>query len=261
MASYAPIVILALAAAALGGRRRGGGAAPPVPRGGGLDSVFDWGEWVEETGALPGFTQFAAAAAYTESKGNNRVGLGVSQGVLPSNVKLNTGSGAARNEQKAACNLYEGARGRGYYTDNPYPKARWCFGSGGWFGFLPATGLAAGGTKGPFAKADPFLVFHPIESVVMMADFAKRVIRGNRFQSLPYGEQNWLAVRRGMAASSLIDDYMEENERSAKTRERLERALAETGTNPDFMWERASVGDWPGATSLLNWLYQHAVAA
>jgi len=261
MANFAPIIVLALAAAALGGRRRGGGSAPPVPSGGGIRGVFDWSDWVEETGALPGFARFAAAAAYTESKGNNRVGLGVSQGILPSNVKLNTGTAGARNEQKAACSLYKGAKSRGYYSGNPYPASRWCFGSGGWFGFLPATGLAAGGTKGPFAEGDPFLVFQPIESIVMMADFAKRVIRSNRFQSLPYGEQNWLAIRRGMAASSLIDDYTEENERSPKTRERLERALAETGTDPDFMWERASVGDWPGAKSLLNWLYQHQAAA
>ncbi len=220
-----------------------------------------WAEWVEATGALPGFSAFAPAVAYTESRGNNLKGLGIDYGALPSNVTLNTGSAGADNEAKAACNLWKGARTRGYYQDNPYDWRYWCFGSGGWFGFLPATGLAAGGTSGPFAEQSPNLVFDPIASMVMLADFTKRVIRNPVFKAMPPVHQNWLAVRRGMAASSLIDDYNEERERSPKTRERLEEALAETGTDPDFMWERAEVGDYPGATALLDWLYDHSQAA
>jgi hypothetical protein len=261
-----PLIPLALAAAAVlafsAGRRGGPGSrAPAASLTGGLADVQAWGDWVEATGALPGFATFATAAAKTESGGNNRIGLGEDQGILPENVKLNTGTSGAANEAKAACNLWEGAQTRGYYVNNPYDWRYWCFGSGGWFGLLPATGLAAGGPGGPYAEASPFLVFDPIESVVMIADFAKRVIKSNGFQSLPEGERNWLAVRRGMAASSLIDDYNEDSERSAKVRERFEDALIAVGVSPDFMWTRAEVGDYPGAANLREWLYQHVAVA
>lgn len=261
MANVLPFVLGGVALLALAGGRKGGGSAPPATPGGGLKNVRAWGEWVEAAGTLYGFSRFAPAVAYTESGGNNLIGLGISQGILPSNVKLRSKGKAAKGEAEAACTLWKGARSRGWYQDNPYDRRYWCFGSGGWFGFLPATGLSAGGQNGPFVEQSPFMVFEPIESVVMLADFVKRTVRGNRFQSLPYGEQNWLAIRRGLAGSFLIDDYQEEHERSPKTRARLEKALAETGTDPDFMWERPTVGDWPGATALLQWLYDHRAAA
>lgn len=260
------VIPFALAAAAIlalrGGRKSaGGGAEPGKPLGGGLANVYAWGLWVEATGAIPGFANFATGAAKTESNGNNLVGLGVSRGILPGNVKLNDHLNASQKEADAACNLWEGARTRGFYLENPYDWRYWCFGSGGWFGLLPATGLSAGGTKGPFAEQSPFLVFDPIPSVVMIADFAKRVIRSQRFQGMPYGEQNWLAVRRGMAASSLIGDYTETKNSSRKVREHFENALAKVGIDPDFMFTRAEVGDWMGATRLLNWLYENAAQA
>lgn len=260
------IIPLALAAAAVvafaSGRRGGsGGRAPAASPGGGLASVQGWGNWVEATGALPGFSTFATAAAKTESGGNNLKGLGENLGILPANVSLNSGTNASRNESDAACSLWTGAKGRGYYNNNTHGRAYWCFGSGGWFGLLPATGLSAGGTQGPYAESSPFMVFDPIESVVMIADFAKRVIRSSRFRDLPYGEQNWLAVRRGMAASTLVPDYDESTPRSVKVRERFAEALIDTGVSPDFMWTRAEEGDYPGAAALRDWLYQHVAAA
>lgn len=264
MASAMPLLLLGGAALlfAGGGRRRGSKSkVSTASLSGGLKDAQAWAEWVEATGALPGFSAFAPAVAYTESGGKNLVGLGIDYGAMPPNVKLRTGTKGADNEAKAACNLWKGAVGRGYYGDNPYDWRYWCFGSGGWFGFLPATGLSAGGVHGPFADQSPHLVFEPLESVVMLADFVKRVIRNPVFKAMPPVHQNWLAVRRGMAASSLIDDYNEEHERSPGTRERFDRALAETGTDPDFMWERAEEGDYPGATHLLDWLYDNSEAA
>jgi len=58
--------------------------------------------WVESLGALPGFATFAAAAAKTESGGNNLGGLGVSQGVLPGNATHHSGSNLAKKEAAAA---------------------------------------------------------------------------------------------------------------------------------------------------------------
>jgi hypothetical protein len=255
----APLALAALAVFALGGRRRAGGGAraPAVPPGGGLDAVRTWGEWVEEAGALDGFARFATAAAYTESKGNNLVGLGADLGGLPANVRLKTKGSTAANEAAKACAGWKAAKKRGFYQNNPYGSNRWCFGSGGWFAFLPSTGLSAGGTKGPYANADPFLVFYPVDSVVMMADFVARILRGGSFQNLPHGEKTWLAVRRGMAGSKLVSDYDEEYERSARVRQRLEEALVETGTDPDFMWERPRLGTYPGAEGIRRWLYDH----
>lgn len=254
-----PLALAAAAVVAFASARRGpsGGRAPAVSPGGGLASVQGWGNWVEATGALPGFSTFATAAAFTESRGDNLMARGLNLGVLPPNAKLNE----AEHDSQAACNLWEGARSRGYYQGNSYGRAYWCFGSGGWFQLLPGTGLSAGGPDGPYAESSPFTVFDPIESVVMIADFAKRVIRSNRFRDLPYGEQNWLAVRRGMAASSLVPDYDESTPRSVKVRERFARALVETGSDPDFMWTRAEEGDYPGAAALREWLYQHVAAA
>lgn len=259
-----PLAIAAVAVLALasGGRRRGGrGWAPGAPLGGGLDSVWAWGQWVEAAGALPGFAAFATAAAQGESRGNNLTGLGESQGILPSNVELNSGTNLSQREADASCAGWEGARSRGFYQNNTYDWRYWCFGSGGWFGLLPSTGLSAGGTQGPFADASPFVVFDPIPSMVMMADFVKRVVKGPSFQNLPYGEQTWLAVRRGMAASSLIGDYAEEKTRSTQVRERLEDALVAVDIDPDFMWTRPEVGEYPGAANLLDWLNQHQAAA
>lgn len=244
--------VAALAIASRGRSGRGGKVAPGPRPGGGLGEVWDLAQLVEETGALPGFSAFATAAAYTESGGNNLIGRGVSQGILPGGVHLNH----SESEAQAACNLWEGAVGRGWYQQNPYDWRYWCFGSGGWFAFLPATGLAAGGQQGPFATESPFLVFDPIPSVVMMADFAYRIMRGNRFQSLPWGEQNWAAVRRGMASSNLIGDYTESHDKSRRNRENFEEALAETGTSPDFAFTRAAEGDYPGAANLLAYLYE-----
>lgn len=259
-----PLAIAAVAVLALasGGRRRGSrGWAPGAPLGGGLDSVWAWGQWVEAAGALPGFAAFATAAAQTESGGNNLVGMGESQGILPANVELHSGTSWSANEADAACAGWEGARSRGFYEDNPYDWRYWCFGSGGWFGLLPSTGLSAGGTKGVFANESPFVVFDPLPSIVMLADFVKRVVMGPSFQNLPYGEQNWLAVRRGMKGSFLIDDYNEEDDRSRGVRERFEDALVAVNISPDFLWTRAEVGDYPGAANLLDWLYQHVEVA
>lgn len=256
MAAKANTAVFALAAVgalalAASGTRRSQGRAPPARLGGGLDDVWAWGMWVESLGALPGFATFASAAARTESRGDNLKARGLNLGILPSNVSLNKD----KDDSDAACSIWKGASGRGYYEGTPYDSRYWCFGSGGWFQFLPAVGLAAGGTKGPFQKASPFLVFDPIESMVMMADFAKRIIKGKAFRNLPYGEQNWLAVRRGMAATTLVQDYDESVPRSVKTRERFHAALVDIGADPDFMWTRAEVGDYPGAKALLDYLY------
>ncbi|MCY7392043.1 MAG: hypothetical protein LH647_11335, partial [Leptolyngbyaceae cyanobacterium CAN_BIN12] len=183
---------------------------------------------MERTGTLTGFTTFALAVAYTESR--------------CCNCAIN------RKDAPSACRLYKGSKKRGFYATNPFREEDWCFGSGGWFGFMPATGLAAGGPKGLFAKANPQLIHDPVVSVVMLADFVERIIR-------KYGAKNWLAVRRGMASPKLVSDYSEtKHPRSKKVRERFTEALMKNGiSNPeDFMKAPVSIKGYSGAAKILN---------
>lgn len=241
------LLLLPLAALALARKGRRPNRTPP---GGGYDEIWAWAQWVESTGALPGFSVFARAVAATESNGNNLIARGRRTHAIPSNVKVIADARAA----DAACRLYEGAKSRGFYRDNPYPEEAWCFGSGGWFGILPASGLAAGGPSGPFRNSDPALIFEPIPSIVMLADFAARVIGSSSFRNLPRSQQTWLAVRRGMASTELVGDHTEQSERSVGVRHRFAEALEKTGAGANFMNSLAEAGTYPGPEALLSTL-------
>lgn len=244
-----PAALFALSKApfSLGGSSSTPNIRPATP-GGGLEMLRRWADLAESATGMTGFSQFALAAAYTESRGDNLVARG--RGPLPPNVELNEDS----NEAKAACALFLGAKGRGFYAHTRYPKAWWCIGSGGWFGMMPATGLSAAGTDGPFSKSSPFLIFEPIESVVMLADLVARTVWSRAFQSLPEDEQNWLAIRRGMASNRFISDYDESYQRSSEVRERLEAALIQTDSTPDLAFRAVAVAGYPGAGPLYTQL-------
>jgi peptidoglycan hydrolase-like protein with peptidoglycan-binding domain len=181
---------------------------------------------VEATGTLRGFNSFALATAYTESRWS----------LSAHNDKP--------SEVSASCRLYRGSAGRGFFAQNRHPESHWCIGSGGWFGLMPATGLAAGGTKGPFARSDPRLIFDPAASVVMLADLVRRLVQN-------YGADSWLAVRRGMASPGLVADRAEANKRSRHVRDRFEEALRVASVPVSFMNERPDLSNFSGAGALL----------
>lgn len=187
----------------------------------------------------PGFSKFARAAAYGESRGKSNA------------------ANTSASEADAACRGYE-RRKDTVYANNPYPAADWCWGSGGWFGFLPSTGLYAKG----FRNLDPRLVFDPAASVAMFADFVRRVVAG-QFHNLPPDQQNWLAVRRFMAGNTVGLDWQEQRvlstdtdgvPRARKVRERLARHLEAVGISPDFMYEPVQFYGYPGATAIWSML-------
>lgn len=163
-------------------------------------------EPIEDAGMLPGFRAFAQAVARRESSFNNRA------------------KNTSATEARAAARAYDRAIERGYFRGNTNPRARWVFGSGGWFGFLPATGLAQGGTDGPFRLGSPDLVFDARSSVAMAAEYAAAIIR-NYLDGVPRQHRTWLAVRRGWASPSLAADWQEKNERSRAVRQRFELDL------------------------------------
>lgn len=183
----------------------------------------------EAAGAPEGFAKFAEAAAWTESRWDN--------------CAIND----SPSEAAAALRLFEGAQSRGWFQETTYDAEKFGFGSGGWFGLMPATGLIAGGSRGPFVNADPRIVTNPVESVVMVADFCVRIFR-------KYQAKDWLAVRRAMAALSLVNDSVERNERSIHVRERFEVGLEKAGVvgPAAFMRRRPATDGYPGAWAL--WL-------
>lgn len=167
------------------------------------------------------FVPFALATAHRESRYNPGA--------------INTSS--ANN----ACELYWSSRDS-YYADNPYPPERWCWGAGGLWGFMPATGL-----KSPaFRNEDPYLVFDPAASTAMFVDFVERIVH-DHFDELPASQRNWLAIRRAMAGLSVMRDYTETKSRAREVRQRLAADLKAVGADPNLMYEQPKLGDYPGA--------------
>jgi hypothetical protein len=202
-------------------------AVPAICRNAGLTVLRRLAREAEAAGAPEGFATFAEGAAWTESRWNN--------------CALNSSA----SEAAAARDLFVGARRRGWFPDTSFGEEDFAFGSGGWFGFMAATGLIAGGNRGPFINADPRLVTDPAASIVMLADFMMRVFR-------KYDARDFLAIRRAMAALSLVHDFDEERERSVLVRDRFEAGLrkADVADPAAFMSRRPSIGAYPGAWAL-----------
>lgn len=215
---------------------QGSGASYYTPvRGGGYAQIAELAGAIEQRAQLPGFTAFALGVAERESNGNN--------------LSVND----SRTEAAAACSLY---KGNWRYKKNPYPAKRFCFGSGGWYGFLPATGLAGEF----FRNADPYLVFDPVASTVMLADFARRVANGY-WSKIPYEHRNWLTVRRFMSSNRTGLDWREEGDAARRVRENFARELRQRGYDPNVMFEHVSFASWPGTAQLYAWLVAAKEAA
>lgn len=182
---------------------------------------------VESMGTLPGFAKFAEGAAWSESRWNN--------------CATNAGS----EERKRALSGFRVARSQGWYATTPYTEDDFGFGTGGWFGLMPSSALVAGGSRGPFISADPRLVHDPAASVAMMADMVFRLVK-------KYKARNWLAVRRGMKAVRLVDDYAEREKTSQGVRSRFYTGLTQAGVaNPEtFMQQTVDVSSYPGVKAI-----------
>lgn len=200
----------------------------PPPQGGGYAQISQLAGVVEQRAGLAGFRAFALAVAQRESKGNN--------------LAVNDSPG----EAKAACNLYEG---NWRFVNNPFPPDRFCFGSGGWYGFLPATGLAGEF----FRNSDPYLIFDPQASTAMLADYVFRVAKGYWWQ-IPAEHRNLLTIRRFMASNAVGLDWDESGETSRRIRDSFGRELEQRGFNRSVMFTRVSIADYPGTAAVYGWL-------
>ncbi len=192
--------------------------------------IWDLARVVEQKAQMPGFAAFALAVATSESRGYH--------------LAANT----SESEAAAACRGYE--RYPAKFAGNPYGRDRFCFGGGGWFGFLPSTALSAPS----FANQDPYLVFNKAASVALLADYVRRVKKGF-FHKLPPSCRNWLTIRRFMASNKIGMDCYETNYgKSAKVRVKLAKNLRQRGMPVSLMQRNVVIGNWPGDWALYQLL-------
>lgn len=112
---------------------------------------------------------FFALVAWRESKGNPKA--------------VNDSEG----EAEAAATAYE--RNQERYEGCGHPESAYTWGSGGWFGILPANGLAQLGDE--LQCLPPSSVLEPRAAMAMAVGMARGLMRWDRFAKVP----TWLNLR------------------------------------------------------------------
>jgi hypothetical protein len=184
----------------------------------------------EQISGIRDFSGFALVVALRESGWNP-------------NAKNTT-----KSEAKAACRGYERNLEEGDWNDNPWKNdpARWCWGSGGWFGFLPSTALGRDG----FRNLDPLSVTDPRASVAYFAAYCNSIVHGF-FPKLPADRRNWLSIRMSMA--SLGTMYNPTGSTGKKVEARLKKNLESIGVDPSWMYSKVErFHDYPGNAGMLS---------
>ena len=241
MARALPYVLIAAAAAfamaAAGPRRRRGhrvtngitprptpGPVPdmPEPLAGGQADIRYLGEWafLDDEWII-----FLEATAAGESNFNNFVGLG-NPALFPDWAQPNTAAAEAKQKREAAAAVTAYERNK-YLADCPWPKTRYTFGSGGWFGALPANAVAAfKGTR--YECIDPWSVFDPVPSIVEIIEYCRRIMRWDNFKPNP----TWLNLRVGVGNPS----SMNKPDKLDRMEEKMGDKLLELGYPESFMY-------------------------
>ena len=201
---------------------------------------------------------FLAATSYGESKWNTDVGLGPNNHpgrppwLRPSKAAAKTQD----NEARAACKAYNKNASK-WFADSPWPAARYCFGSGGWFGFLPAYGLISGFKATPelVSQIDPWAVTDPLVSLVMALGYARGLMRWKQFKA---GGATWLTLRVGWGRPG----SMSTAKSNKKVRAKFAKHLAEIGVPASWMDRKVTnLVDVPKAGYLLSLLESQESAA
>lgn len=182
-------------------------ARPPKSSG----TLREIAETVEDKIGIPGFADFAEAVAWNESRGN------------PDAIN------DSRAEASAAARGYDENVRR--YGSSGFPRSRYVWGSGGWFGFLPSTALA----DPAWQNADPLLVLDRVGSVVLLAAFVQRIER-NWFRKIPPEHRNWWTIRRFLGSNLRGLDWREEMEGTPGRRLRFARDYRAIDLDPDLMF-------------------------
>ncbi len=179
---------------------------------------------LEQAGLAPSWVLFFETVALNESKFNHLTGLGNPQ-LFPDWAEPNVDASVSsqQREQRAAARAYE--RNAERFRDCGHPVAEYTFGSGGWFGMLPANALAAfNGTA--YQCMHPYFVFFPGASVVMAIEFARRLMSWSSWKSKP----TFANLRVGWGDPSAMGNSSAISESVA----RLKELLSELGANPNI---------------------------
>jgi hypothetical protein len=190
----------------------------------GSENVAHYLAAAEDASGIEGLTTFGLAVSLRESGWNN---LAVND---------------SPREAAEACEAWERQRTR-KLRDSPYNSEKFfCWGTGGWFGAMPAYDLA----RNPFENLNPLWAVHdPATSTAMFVARIVSVVR-KHFPSLPKDHRNWLSVRRSQASLRTMRDFLETKERAKLTRQRLESDLETIGVDPGFMYTAPSIAEYPG---------------
>lgn len=210
-------------------RRRRGGALPPEmpePLSGGQADIRYLAEWafLDEEWAI-----FLEATAAGESGFDNLRGLG-NPALFPEWASPNMS--ASQEKKDIEANAARRAYDRNTYLhDCPWPAARYSFGSGGWFGLLPANAVFAfKGTR--YECIDPWSVFDPVPSLVEIIEYCRRTMRRDSFKANP----TWLNLRVGIGNPS----NMNKADQLARVGEKFREKLLELGYPESFMYREVT---------------------
>lgn len=189
--------------------------------------------------------KFLEAAAAGESGFNNLVARGVQNGA-PDWAKVVV----KQNDADKAKIAYD--RNEEKYQDCGYSAARYSFGSGGWWQILPANGLSAFWDTEEQCM-DPWAVFDPAPSMVMILYYLKRIQRYDNFKSVP----TWGNLRVGMRAVSYLGRG-DELERQRTGKNKLGDRLEQLGYDRSFVDEEVTPLPDFNPVDLLRYLEQTA---
>jgi len=169
--------------------------------------------------AISWAVNFVTLQAATESGANNYRGLGIPS-MFPA-WAIPTGATKVKGKWEVAPNASEGLRKlqdaearaaritydrnaeRGSLPPSGATKAMWTFGSGGYFGLLPASGLYAFRSSKENGEFHPYDVFDARRSIVMLLAYMQRLSRYSSFEAQPKNEQVNV-LKRGFASPSLM---------------------------------------------------------
>ncbi len=253
--SLIPIVVAGalvglVAAAGGGGRASPGGASTGEPASpGGLQEL----EHIMGAAGLPeDWRIFLAAIAHRESKWHSNVGLGPNDhpGRPPWLRPSKSSARLQRGEAAAACSAYRSNYNR-RFRQSPWPEERYCFGSGGYFGMLPAYGVINGfyATPEMIPEVDPWAVADPIPSVVMAVGFARGLMRWRQFQQ---GGGTFAALAIGWGRPARMRNARTDHKR----RQSFARHLRALGVDPSFMDRKVPHLNLPKGGHLLALIYE-----
>lgn len=197
----------------------------PEPMSGGQADLRYLAEWA---GLDAEWIAFLEEAAMRESGFNNLRGLGVPSMFPDWAIPSDASTKVQQNEADAATIGYDRNEN---LAQCDWPRSRYTFGSGGWFGFLPSTGVAVfRGTR--YECIDPWMLFDPATSLVMAMGYGRGLQRWDNFK----GKPTWLNLRVGWGNPS----NMGEPAAMADVEQKFGDRLEELGYPRSFMYNEVT---------------------